>query len=109
MAMTPAQFVGAPPPLPGKITATRQHFQAMDNFFQVFAVRPGERLLMLTDPLLDPGVVQAVQGLCLSRGVHFEMYMAPNTTLPAVAEAVVTIVALAGMQPVLYAMIINEV
>ena len=62
MAMTPAQFVGAPPPLPGKITATRQHFQAMDNFFQVFAVRPGERLLMLTDPLLDPGVVHPVTG-----------------------------------------------
>ena len=93
MAMTPAQFVGAPPPLPGKITATRQHFQAMDNFFQVFAVRPGERLLMLTDPLLDPGVVQAVQGLCLSRGAHFEMYMAPNTTLPAVPESVKPLIA----------------
>ena len=57
MAMTPAAFVGAPPPLPGKIIATRQYFQAMDNFFQVFAVRPGERLLMLTDPLLDPAVI----------------------------------------------------
>ena len=93
MAMTPAQFVGAPPPLPGKITATRQHFQAMDNFFQVFAVRPGERLLMLTDPLLDPAVIQAVQGLCLSRGAHFEMYMAPNTTLPAVPETVKPLIA----------------
>jgi len=82
------KFIGTPPALPAKLIATSKHFQALENFFQVFAIRPGERVLMLTDPLLDIGVIQAIQGLCQSRGAIFQMYMAPNTRSPGVPEEV---------------------
>ncbi|HSR55145.1 MAG TPA: hypothetical protein VLN73_02815, partial [Alphaproteobacteria bacterium] len=41
--------------LPG--TQLRNRFQAMDNMARVFAIRPGERVVLLTDPLLDRRVV----------------------------------------------------
>ncbi len=56
-------YVGMPPPLNPSVTRTKDFFQALDNFTRVFAIRPGEKVLMLTDPLLDPRVVDAVTGL----------------------------------------------
>ena len=84
----PIQYVGLPPKLRSSLTETKDYFQAMDNFFRVFAIRPGERVLMLTDPLLDPRVVDAVTGLARARGASLSQYMAPSTTLPQVPEEV---------------------
>jgi hypothetical protein len=87
------QFNGKAPQLPAKTVGTSQYFQALDNFFQVFAVKPGERLLMLVDPLLDPAVIQAIQGLCQSRGAAFNLYMAPHTRLASVPDEVKPLIA----------------
>src|SRR4051812_27879639 len=76
-------YIGMPPEL--KFT-DREWFQAMDQFFRVFAIRPGERVLMLTDPLLDPRVVDAVSGLAKARGATVSVFMAPSTTLPRIPE-----------------------
>ena len=83
-----SSYVGLPPPLKGAITETKNYFQALDNFCRVFAIRPGDRVLMLTDPLLDPRVVDAVSGLAKARGATVSAYMAPSTTLPAVPDEV---------------------
>jgi len=72
-------YVGLPPPLNPSITRTKDLFQALDNFTRVFAIRPGEKVLMLTDPLLDPRVVDAVTGLARSRGAEVRQYMEPTS------------------------------
>ncbi|HET7201496.1 MAG TPA: hypothetical protein VFI80_11855 [Burkholderiales bacterium] len=78
-------YVGLPPK--AKFT-DREWFQAMDQFARVFAIRPGERVLMLTDPLLDVRVVDAVSGLAKARGATLTQFMAPSTSLPAVPDEV---------------------
>jgi hypothetical protein len=74
-----SSYVGLPPPLNPSVTKTKELFQALDNFTRVFAIRPGEKVLMLTDPLLDPRVVDAVTGLARSRGAEVRQYMEPTT------------------------------
>lgn len=81
-------YIGTPPPLNPSITATKNYFQALDNFTRVFAIRPGDRVLMLTDPLLDPRVVNAIGGLAKARGATLSAFMAPSTTLPCVPDEV---------------------
>jgi hypothetical protein len=84
----PTPYVGLPPQIKPSLVETRNWFQAMDQFCRVFAIRPGEKVLMLTDPLLDPRVVDAVSGLAKARGATVSVFMAPSTTLPAVPEEV---------------------
>ena len=62
------------------------YIQALDNFHRVFAIRPGEHVVMLTDPLLDPRVIQVVQGLCKARGATFISYMGESTRYVEVPE-----------------------
>ena len=81
-------YIGTPPPLNPSNTATKNYFQALDNFTRVFAIRPGDRVLMLTDPLLDPRVVDAIGGLAKARGATLSSFMAPSTTLPCVPDEV---------------------
>jgi hypothetical protein len=84
-----SNYIGLPPPLNPAITRTKDFFQALDNFTRVFAIRPGERVLMLTDPLLDPRVVDAVGGLARSRGAEVRQYMETTsqvTEIPAAAK-----------------------
>ena len=76
-------YVGLPPK--PKFT-DKDWFQAMDQFARVFAIRPGERVLMLTDPLLDARVTEAVRGIAAARGATFTQYMAGDTSLPAVPD-----------------------
>ena len=83
-------FIGLPPPLNPSVTRTKELFQALDNFTRVFAIRPGEKVLMLTDPLLDQRVVDAVTGVARSRGAEVRQYMEPTsqvTEVPASARA----------------------
>src|SRR5437868_10032077 len=73
-------------------TETRNYFQAIDNLTKVFAIRPGEEVLFLTDPLLDRRVVDAISGIANSRGVFPREFMAPSTQIddcPEEARALV--------------------
>src|SRR5689334_14300086 len=79
-------YIGLPPR--NRFTENRDWFQAVDQFAKVFAIRPGEKVLMLTDPLLDVRVVEAVGGLARARGATLTQYMAPHTSLPAVPDEV---------------------
>src|SRR6185369_6766429 len=86
--MNMPNYIGLPPKLNPAITDVKDYFQALDNFCRVFAFGAGDRVLMLTDPLLDPRVVDAVSGLAKSRGATVTAYMAPNTKLPAVPDEI---------------------
>ncbi|MSQ70061.1 MAG: hypothetical protein EXR27_02070 [Betaproteobacteria bacterium] len=88
----PGDYVGLPPKVRASVTDTKYYFQAMDNFARVFAIRPGERVLMLTDPLLDPRVVDAVTGLANARGATVNVFMAANTSLPGMPEEIQALV-----------------
>jgi hypothetical protein len=82
----PIKYVGMPPKLNPSITDTKHWFQALDNFCRFMAIKQGDRVLMLTDPLLDPRVVDAFHGLAASRGATLSVYMAPSTQLPGVPD-----------------------
>ncbi|MBT7897905.1 MAG: hypothetical protein HN565_03890, partial [Rhodospirillales bacterium] len=61
--------------------ALRNRFQAMENLSKVFAIREGENVLFLTDPLLDRRVVDAISGIAAARGATVREFMAPTTQL----------------------------
>ena len=84
--MNAPDYVGLPPKPRAALTQTRHYFQALDNFVSVFAIRPGERVMMLTDPLLDPRVVDAVSGLAKARGASVNVFMAASTNLPGIPD-----------------------
>lgn len=65
---------------------TADYVAAVDNFHRVFAIRSGDHVVMLTDPLLDPRVVQTVQGLAKARGATFISYMGESTRYVVVPE-----------------------
>lgn len=77
---------GLPRPVEYGTASTAEYVQAVDNFTRVFAIRPGDHVVMLTDPLLDPRVVQAVQGLARGRGATFISYMGDSTRYVVVPE-----------------------
>src|SRR5262249_43293307 len=62
-------------------TETRNYFQAIDNLIKVYAIRPTDKVLFLTDPLLDRRVVDAISGIANSRGVFPREFMAPTTQI----------------------------
>lgn len=77
---------GLPGPVEIPDVDTATYFQGVDNFHKVFAIRPGDHVVFLTDPLLDPRVVQAVYGLAKARGATFASYMGPSTRLTRAPE-----------------------
>ncbi len=80
-------YIGLSPGVRREVIATKQWFQAVDNFTRVFAIRPGEKVLILADPLLDPRVIDAVIGLAAARGAQVRVYMEPSTRVTAMPEA----------------------
>ncbi len=80
-------YIGLAPGMRREITATKHWFQAMDNFTRVFAIRPGEKVLILADPLLDTRVIDAVIGIANARGAQVRVYMEPSTRVTAMPEA----------------------
>ena len=66
--MTSKTRRGLPRALDYGHATTTEYTQALDNFHRVFGIRQGDHVVMLTDPLLDPRVVQVVQGLAKARG-----------------------------------------
>ncbi|MBM3485059.1 MAG: hypothetical protein FJX67_00270 [Alphaproteobacteria bacterium] len=63
------------PPNPFETTRVAEYFQAIDNFNKVFAIRPSDKVVFLSDPLIDPRVFHAIRGLCRARGVQPDEYM----------------------------------
>src|SRR3954463_4641224 len=59
---------------------------ANDNFHRVFGIRAGDHVVMLTDPLLDPRVTQAISGLARARGASFVSYMGKSTQYTEVPD-----------------------
>ena len=88
----PSLFQGTPKPLRREVTEVKNYFKALENFSKVFAIRPGDRVLFLTDPLLDTRVVDAVTGLANARGASVTQYMATSTTLAGVPDEVKPII-----------------
>ena len=88
MIAAPIPYVGLPVPVAANLTETKYFFQALDNFTRVMAIRAGDRVLMLADPLLDPRVIDAVIGIAKSRGATVRVYMEPSTQVTAVPEEV---------------------
>jgi hypothetical protein len=52
------------------------------------AIRPGERVLLLTDPRLDPRVVQAIEGLARARGATARVFMETTSQVLEIPESV---------------------
>jgi hypothetical protein len=77
---------GLPAPVDYGHASTTEYVQALDNFHRVFGIRADDHVVMLTDPLLDPRVVQAVQGLAKARGATFASYMGESTRYVAVPD-----------------------
>jgi hypothetical protein len=77
---------GLPRKLEHKPASTADYMKGVDNFCRVMAIRPGDHVVMLTDPLIDPRVVQAVQGLARGRGATFISYMGDSTRYVTVPE-----------------------
>lgn len=81
---------GLPTPVDYGTASVADYMAGVDNFARVMAIRPGDHVVMLTDPLLDPRVLQAVQGIARSRGATFISYMGDSTryvTVPEEAKA----------------------
>ena len=79
---------GLPAPVQYGTASVTEYVQALDNFHRVFGIRAGDHVVMLTDPLLDPRVVQAIQGLAKARGATFAMFMGTSTRYTEVPEEV---------------------
>jgi len=72
-------FVNSMPPENlNETVLTERYFQAMDNMTSVFAIRPDDTVLFLSDPLIDPRVFHAIAGIARSRGVRPELYSSSN-------------------------------
>ncbi|HTI85061.1 MAG TPA: hypothetical protein VL966_00500 [Alphaproteobacteria bacterium] len=69
-------------------TELRQYFQAIDNLIKVFAIRPDDEVLFLTDPLLDRRVVDAISGIAASRGARVREFMGESTQISIIPEEV---------------------
>jgi hypothetical protein len=83
-----ARYAGLPMPLAPAITETKHFFQALDNFTRTFAFRPGDQVLFLADPLLDPRVIDAVMGHASARGATVRLYMEPSSRVEKIPEEV---------------------
>jgi hypothetical protein len=86
--MTSPTYQGLPLPLAPHITETREFFQALDNFTRTFAFRAGDRVLLLTDPLLDARVVEAVSGHARARGAVVRQFMEPSSRVERIPDSV---------------------
>ena len=91
LSMDPLQ--GLPLPLNPAITHTKNYFAALENFQRTFAFKQGERVLLLTDPLLDVRVADAIMGLARARGATVRQFMETSSQITAVPEAAKALVA----------------
>ena len=78
MSIDLTPFNSMPPENMNETVLTERYFQAMDNMIKVFAIRPDDTMLFLSDPLIDPRVFHAIAGIARSRGVRPELYSSSN-------------------------------
>ena len=83
-----SNYVGLPVSPPASVTDTKNFVQALDNFYRVFAIRPGDEVLILGDPLLDPRVIQAVMGVAKARGAQVRVYTETSCQVTEIPEAI---------------------
>lgn len=67
-------------------SAIGSRIRGLENFGKVFAIRPGESVLILADPLLDPRVIEAVYALASSRGASCRAILERSTRVEKVPE-----------------------
>ena len=60
---------GLPTPVEYPKADILTYTQGADNFHKVMAIKPGDHVVMLYDPLIDPRVLQAVNGVAGNSGV----------------------------------------
>ena len=86
-------MVGLPPGVRASTTETTNYFSALENFQRTFAFKRGDKVLLLTDPLLDTRVADAVTGLAKARGATVRQYMEISSQMTQVPELIKTLVA----------------
>jgi hypothetical protein len=64
------------------------HYHALSNFMKMFDIRPDDRLVLLTDRLIDPRVINAISGVAAAQGVRPVEVRMPNTQIEAVPDDV---------------------
>ncbi len=69
-------------------TESEQYFHAVSNFVRTFDFRPDDRLVFLTDKLLDPRVVSAISGLALAQGIRPMQVVSHTTNMMEIPEDV---------------------
>ncbi len=77
---------GLPRPVEIPPAGTADYHMGVDNFHKVFAIKSGDHVVMLTDPHIDPRILQAVYGLCRARGATFASYMGRSPQTMEVPE-----------------------
>lgn len=65
----PSSARGLPADRTNETQRIANHFMALENFSRVFAIRPDDRVIILSDRLLDPRVLAAIDGHARARGV----------------------------------------
>lgn len=91
--MNTDELVGLPPGVRAATTDTKDYFAALENFQRTFAFGQGDKVLLLTDPLLDTRVADAVMGLARARGATVRQYMETSSQVTEVPELVKALVA----------------
>lgn len=89
----PDELIGLPPGVRAATTDTKNYFAALENFQRTFAFGQGDKVLLLTDPLLDTRVADAVMGLARARGATVRQYMETTSQVTEVPELVKALVA----------------
>ncbi len=75
-----------PSGVPLASTELRPYFQAIDNMIKVFAFKPDDEVLFLTDPLLDRRVVDAISGIAASRGARCREFMGESSQISVIPD-----------------------
>ena len=69
-------------------TDTEKFYHALSNFARTFAFTPDDKLVFLTDKLLDPRVVSAISGLALAQGIRPVVVQVPSTNMLEIPDEV---------------------
>ena len=69
-------------------TDTEKFYHAIANFTRTFAFKPDDRVVFLTDKLLDPRVVSAISGLALAQGIRPIVVQTHTTNMMEIPDEV---------------------
>jgi hypothetical protein len=83
-------LVGKAMPWENRLTTTdtEKFYHALSNFARTFAFTPDDKLVFLTDKLLDPRVVSAISGLALAQGIRPVVVQVPSTNMLEIPDEV---------------------